>query len=371
MAFERIRTRRDTTAVWAMTNPVLGLGELGIDVTLQKVKAGDGLRPWNELPFLSETEIVNTLDSARTDAALSAAQGKALNQALGAVTQNLNGLQGAVAGKLNKGDVLNTLNSARTDAALSAAMGKVLNAQKADKNLLLQRHLGWYVKVGATNTDNEADGTTAKPFKTIQGAINRWMEEYRFSDLLLVLCPGTYRENVVISGNGVYGSLSIGTLDVVPFNSINSPFPSPHTVIWEPVNINAPCLHIKENMSLQMLNVCDIHFQSESTASSAIKNSSRASFNWLHRLLIENFREGIGAYSSLTSIYQTLIKSCDLGVQAWDTGILRFCGSKISGVKIGVDNPSCFVVFDGYTIVEAASAKIVNRLGGQAFGQIL
>ena len=45
MAFERIRTRRDTTAAWAMTNPVLGLGELGIDVTLQKVKAGDGLRP--------------------------------------------------------------------------------------------------------------------------------------------------------------------------------------------------------------------------------------------------------------------------------------------------------------------------------------
>lgn len=126
MAFERIRTRRDTTAAWAMTNPVLGLGELGIDVTLQKVKAGDGLRPWNELPFLSETEIVNTLDSARTDAALSAAQGKALNQALGAVTQNLNGLQGAVGGKLNKGDVLNTLDSARPDAALSAAQGKVL-----------------------------------------------------------------------------------------------------------------------------------------------------------------------------------------------------------------------------------------------------
>ena len=190
MAFERIRTRRDTTAAWAMTNPVLGLGELGIDVTLQKVKAGDGLRPWNELPFLSETEIVNTLDSARTDAALSAAQGKVLNQALGAVTQNLNGLQGAVAGKLNKGDVLNTLDSDRTDAALSATQGKVLNTRKQDK---APEEIT--INIAANGNDSTGDGSAGKPYKTLPKAVNVLGGMVGQTIATINIGPGTYEMN--------------------------------------------------------------------------------------------------------------------------------------------------------------------------------
>ena len=67
-----------------------------------------------DLVLLSDkTEVINSLTSDRTDAALSAAQGKALKSQVDA--------------KLNKSDVVNSLNSTDTAKALSAAQGKALN----------------------------------------------------------------------------------------------------------------------------------------------------------------------------------------------------------------------------------------------------
>jgi len=65
---------------------------------------------------LPKTWVYDGLDSASTDYALSAAQGKALNDA-----------------KLNKSDVYNGLGSTSTALALSAAQGKALNDGKAPK----------------------------------------------------------------------------------------------------------------------------------------------------------------------------------------------------------------------------------------------
>lgn len=47
----RIKLRRGTTAEWASANPVLAEGEPGLDLTLGKVKYGDGVTEWSELPF--------------------------------------------------------------------------------------------------------------------------------------------------------------------------------------------------------------------------------------------------------------------------------------------------------------------------------
>ncbi len=67
-----------------------------------------------DLVLLSDkTEVINSLTSDRTDAALSAAQGKALKSQVDA--------------KLNKSDVVNSLTSTDTAKALSAAQGKALN----------------------------------------------------------------------------------------------------------------------------------------------------------------------------------------------------------------------------------------------------
>ncbi len=47
-----IKIRRGTTTQWAASNRVLQLGELGLDTTLNKLKAGNGTTPWSSLAFL-------------------------------------------------------------------------------------------------------------------------------------------------------------------------------------------------------------------------------------------------------------------------------------------------------------------------------
>jgi hypothetical protein len=49
----KILVRRDTAANWAssLVNPVLGDGEMGYEKDTGKMKVGDGVRRWNQLPY--------------------------------------------------------------------------------------------------------------------------------------------------------------------------------------------------------------------------------------------------------------------------------------------------------------------------------
>ena len=128
-----------------------GTGTLeGLIADLQGMKAALAMKAEKtELP-----EVLDTLDSERADAALSAAQGKTLKTMIDAVpvTEIVNNLSAggadkalsaamgkklnqAIAKKLSQDDVLDVLDSDRTDAALSAKQGKALSqtlAAKAD-----------------------------------------------------------------------------------------------------------------------------------------------------------------------------------------------------------------------------------------------
>ena len=46
----KIQIRRDNAAVWALVNPVLGDGEIGVELVTAKAKLGDGITAWNSLP---------------------------------------------------------------------------------------------------------------------------------------------------------------------------------------------------------------------------------------------------------------------------------------------------------------------------------
>lgn len=75
----RILLPRMTAAELSNLNPILKNGQMVLETDTQKYKAGDGVTPWNSLPY-GRVSCVNGLDSDSTIDPLSAAQGKALEQ---------------------------------------------------------------------------------------------------------------------------------------------------------------------------------------------------------------------------------------------------------------------------------------------------
>lgn len=63
MAF-RIQIRRDTLANWATNNPVLLQGEMGYVTDTNQAKFGDGVNPWNDLPYFGDVGPVGPTGSA-------------------------------------------------------------------------------------------------------------------------------------------------------------------------------------------------------------------------------------------------------------------------------------------------------------------
>ena len=51
----RIRIRRGTTTQWDSSTKILETGELGLDITLNKIKVGNGSSLWTALPYLTPT----------------------------------------------------------------------------------------------------------------------------------------------------------------------------------------------------------------------------------------------------------------------------------------------------------------------------
>lgn len=50
MAYQ-IQLRSDTTTNWETINPVLADGEIALDKTIDKIKVGDGVTQWSNLPY--------------------------------------------------------------------------------------------------------------------------------------------------------------------------------------------------------------------------------------------------------------------------------------------------------------------------------
>ena len=48
----RIQLRRDTKINWYNENPILLDGEFGLETDTRKAKMGDGVRAWNDLPYI-------------------------------------------------------------------------------------------------------------------------------------------------------------------------------------------------------------------------------------------------------------------------------------------------------------------------------
>lgn len=56
--------RHDTSLIWATKNPILDVGEPGVEIDTGRFKLGDGNQPWIMLPyFVSEKSMIDHIDS--------------------------------------------------------------------------------------------------------------------------------------------------------------------------------------------------------------------------------------------------------------------------------------------------------------------
>lgn len=107
----RMQQRRDTTANWAASNPILRVGEMGYDTDVDRFKIGDGITAWLSLPFLLDAEL--TAAQAAADAAETAAStaaSDAASAATAAVQDQVDAAEGYA-------------DDAATSAAAAAAVG--------------------------------------------------------------------------------------------------------------------------------------------------------------------------------------------------------------------------------------------------------
>ena len=75
----RFQLRGDSGENWASKNPKLLKNEPGYDTTANRLKLGDGLHTWNELPYVAP-DVVDDLITGGSLVALSAEQGKVLKE---------------------------------------------------------------------------------------------------------------------------------------------------------------------------------------------------------------------------------------------------------------------------------------------------
>jgi len=64
----KIQFRRDTQTNWENTNPVLSQGEVGLDLTNDKFKIGNGIDAWNSLDYAFISDLASQAEAeAGTD----------------------------------------------------------------------------------------------------------------------------------------------------------------------------------------------------------------------------------------------------------------------------------------------------------------
>ena len=65
----RIIQRHDTAANWSTINPVLALGEMGVETDTNQFKLGDGATSYNELPYaaVKSSTVRNIVQISQTD----------------------------------------------------------------------------------------------------------------------------------------------------------------------------------------------------------------------------------------------------------------------------------------------------------------
>jgi len=147
MALVKIQVRRDTAANWTATNPVLAVGEPGLETDTGKVKYGDGVRNWNTLPYSSGVALGSSTPPAAGTAAAGTSETAARADHSHALPSNLSATTVATTGNATVGGSLTVSGplvggvhkhtAADIDNLSSAVFARIVSAIKAGPNVTL------------------------------------------------------------------------------------------------------------------------------------------------------------------------------------------------------------------------------------------
>lgn len=136
-----------TTEGWAADDPVLELGELGLNSTSNRLKCGDGVTAWSELPYITP-RVLDTLNALNTDMALSANMGRELHATKvekSAITSSVDDSSSSkvasallASKKVNYTDIENPIITTLRSKALSDYTTKQAAGIRVVKNLLTE-----------------------------------------------------------------------------------------------------------------------------------------------------------------------------------------------------------------------------------------
>lgn len=172
---------------------MLGNGELGYDPTNKTAKIGDGSTQWDSLDPFNTTTVIDNLTSTSTSAALSANQGRILNNSItsnsSAISTNatnintnrlnittlqnktsdlnvndITTMKSDINNRVRHDEVVNNLTSTSTSAPLSANQGKILN----ERLTYIEEH----EMIGRDERVGDLDDLTTQDKSNIVSAIN-------------------------------------------------------------------------------------------------------------------------------------------------------------------------------------------------------
>ena len=70
----KIQLRRDIAANWTSVDPILSIGEPGIEIDTGKVKIGNGIDVWSARPYTLNFDIVQNIDGGTPTSVYTSAQ---------------------------------------------------------------------------------------------------------------------------------------------------------------------------------------------------------------------------------------------------------------------------------------------------------
>lgn len=176
-AENRIQLRRDTSANWTISNPILAQGEVGIETDTLKLKIGNGSSTWSVLGYYSSGDVTNSfttnaLYAGTANTASNLTSGAAINLTNGFVTGSITNtfaLTNGTYANLNVGTATfasSAANAIATNVVTTAHY--VVSVTNQITNAIATNKVAWASSADTATNAIQLGGVVAAGYSTTQ-----------------------------------------------------------------------------------------------------------------------------------------------------------------------------------------------------------